>query len=101
LINAQFLKETFYLEIIVGSYAVKERQLTPLILVTWEAEIGRIIFCPVSSKKKKKKACKSPSQEKKSWARWHTCHPSDYRKHKLGGSWSRLAWAKNKTLSPK
>jgi hypothetical protein len=55
LINAQFLKETFYLEIIVGSYAVKERQLTPLILVTWEAEIGRIIFCPVSSKKKKKK----------------------------------------------
>jgi hypothetical protein len=24
-----------------------------------------------------------------------TCHPSNHRKHKIGGSWSRLAWAKS------
>jgi hypothetical protein len=29
------------------------------------------------------------------------CHPSDSQKHKIGGSWSRLIWAKSKSLPPK
>jgi hypothetical protein len=28
-----------------------------------------------------------------------TCHPSEDRKHKIGGSWFRLTWAKSKTIS--
>jgi hypothetical protein len=31
----------------------------------------------------------------------HACHPSNVRKQKIGGLRSRLAWAKNKTLSSK
>jgi hypothetical protein len=31
----------------------------------------------------------------------YTCRPSDDRKLKKGGSWSRLAWAKSETPSPK
>jgi hypothetical protein len=31
----------------------------------------------------------------------HTYHPSYSRKHKIGGSQSRLPWSKSKTLSPK
>jgi hypothetical protein len=27
-----------------------------------------------------------------------TCHPSDGGKHKIGGSWSKLAWTKSETL---
>jgi hypothetical protein len=29
------------------------------------------------------------------------CHPRDSEKYKIGGLYSRMAWAKNKTLSPK
>jgi hypothetical protein len=29
----------------------------------------------------------------------HACHPSNSRKYKIGGSQSRLVWAKSKTLS--
>jgi hypothetical protein len=29
------------------------------------------------------------------------CHPNNNRKHKIGEWWSRLAWAKSETLSPK
>jgi hypothetical protein len=29
-----------------------------------------------------------------------TCHPSDGRRLKIGGSWSSLPWAKSKTLFP-
>jgi hypothetical protein len=31
----------------------------------------------------------------------HICHPSYIRKYKTGGLWSRLVWAKSKTLTPK
>jgi hypothetical protein len=34
-----------------------------------------------------------------SWVVVHTCHPSNDRKYKIG-LWSRLAWAKSKTLFP-
>jgi hypothetical protein len=41
------------------------------------------------------------SKEKKLGMVESTCHPSNDKKHKIGGSWSKLAWAKSKTLSPK
>jgi hypothetical protein len=31
----------------------------------------------------------------------HACHPSYSRKRDIGGSWSKLAWIKRETLSPK
>jgi hypothetical protein len=41
-----------------------------------------------------KKICKIPSQ-------WKKADSSDFRKCKIGRSWSKLARAKSKTLSPK
>jgi hypothetical protein len=48
----------------------------------------------------KKKVCENPlSMEKNLGIVTYACHPS-YRKQCKIGSWSRLAWAKSKTLSP-
>jgi hypothetical protein len=62
-----------------------------------EADIGRIIAEDQPRQKKKKVF----SQEKNLGSITHTCHLTNSRKHKLEGSWSRLAWAKRETLSPK
>jgi hypothetical protein len=52
--------------------------------------------------KKKKKNCETPNlNRKKLTVVMCTCHPSYGRKFKIGGSQSRLAWAKGETLSPK
>jgi hypothetical protein len=48
-----------------------------------------------------KKVCKIQLQWKNLDVVEHTCHPSDSRKPKIGETWSRLAWAKSKMLSPK
>jgi hypothetical protein len=49
----------------------------------------------------KKKVCETPSQWIKSWAAWHTCHPSNHGNFKIGESRLWLLWAKRETLSPK
>jgi hypothetical protein len=55
---------------------------------------------PPKKKKKKKKLRLYVSGKKLSMVAW-ACHPSLGRIHKIGGSQSRPAWAKNETLSPK
>jgi hypothetical protein len=69
---------------------------------TWEAELGRINSLRIAQakKKKKKKLRLYVSGKKLSMVAW-ACHPSLGRIHKIGGSQSRPAWAKNETLSPK
>jgi hypothetical protein len=47
--------------------------------------------------KKKKKLKTPPSQEKKLAMVACTCHPSNNGKHKIGGLWSMLTWAKSET----
>jgi hypothetical protein len=65
----------------------------PLILATWEAEIGRITQAKMferphlNGKKLNMVVC--------------ACHTSSGRKYRIGGLRSRLTWAKTKTLSPK
>jgi hypothetical protein len=49
----------------------------------------------------KKKDHKTPSLLKKLGIMALTCNYSDCGKPKIGGLWSRLAWAKSKTLSSK
>jgi hypothetical protein len=52
-------------------------------------------------KKKEKEKKKKKTNPKTLGLRECICHPGDSRKQKIGGSWSRLAWAKSETLSPK
>jgi hypothetical protein len=68
-----------------------------LFQASWDANIKKIVFLDHPRQKK------IPFQQKKSWTWWHTpaFHPSDHEKPKTGQSWSQLAWAKSKTLSPK
>jgi hypothetical protein len=66
----------------------------PVISSYLEAEIRRITV-PVWAKK----FAKTLSTEKRPSMMVCACHSSDGRKLKIG-SWSRLAWAKCKTLSP-
>jgi hypothetical protein len=58
---------------------------------TLEAEIRRITVQgqPV------KKVCKTLSQQKQLAEVVYTCHPSNYEKHKIGRSQSKLGWAKS------
>jgi hypothetical protein len=63
----------------------------PIILATLEAEIRRII---VSGQLRQKS---SDLNGKKLGTVAHTCHPSEFEKHKIGDSWSRLAWAKTRS----
>jgi hypothetical protein len=67
----------------------------PVILATEDAEIKRITV-PGQPGKKVLKTLPQPIIGFRC-----ACHPSHRRKHKIGGSWSRPGWAKNKTLSPK
>jgi hypothetical protein len=53
-----------------------------------------MIAVPAQAKKKKKIA-KTSLHQKNVGLLMYCCHG------KMGGSWSRLAWAKSKTLSPK
>jgi hypothetical protein len=54
----------------------------------------QMIAVPAQAKKKKKIA-KTSLHQKNVGLLMYCCHG------KMGGSWSRLAWAKSKTLSPK
>jgi hypothetical protein len=68
--------------------------VTPVILAIWEAEIRRIIAL---GQLLKKQVGKHHCNGKKSQA----LHPIYGRKLKIGGSGSRSALAKSKTISPK
>jgi hypothetical protein len=48
-----------------------------------------------------KKIVRPISMEKKLGVVAYACHPSHWRKHKIGELHSRPAWAKSETLSPK
>jgi hypothetical protein len=64
----------------------------PVILATWETQIGGMV---VPGQPKQKKFMRHPHLfRKKLGMVVHACHPSYCGKHKLGGSWSRPAWAK-------
>jgi ribosomal protein L31 len=54
-----------------------------------------------SSGKKVHETHSSTEKKKKLDLMMHTCHPSYFGNFKIGGSWSRPAWAKSGTLSPK
>jgi hypothetical protein len=70
-----------------------------MILVTQEAEIRR--FTVQGQPRTKNSLQDAISVEKKLGKVTHTCHPSEGRKLKIGGSLSRLVWAKREILSPK
>jgi hypothetical protein len=65
---------------------------------TQEAEIRRIT---VPGQPCGKKFVRSHLNSKKLDMVAGFCHPSDGRKHQIGGSWFGLAWAKSESLSPK
>jgi hypothetical protein len=108
----------------------------PVILATWEAEIGRIAV-QGQARQKVLKTLSQPTAEcrgtdlslqamqeakigritvlgqhrqkslqgpylngKKLGVVPHICHPSHGRRHKIGGLWSRLNWAKSEDTSP-
>jgi hypothetical protein len=63
-----------------------------VILVTWEAEIGRI----TTPGQPRQKSLKTPSQWKNIGYVAHTCHPKNGGKYKMGESWSRPTWERSK-----
>jgi hypothetical protein len=68
----------------------------------WESKIKRLmVSSQPKQKKKKKKFVETASQRKNLSMEVHSCRPSFIRKHKIGGSYTRLIWAKSETLSPK
>jgi hypothetical protein len=66
-----------------------------VILATCVAEIGRITV--LGQLRRKIKICETLFQWKKLGMVVLDCHPSNSEKHKIGGLWSRLAWAKSET----
>jgi hypothetical protein len=70
----------------------------PVIPSLWEAEIRRIA---IPGQSQQKKVWETPSQWKKLCMVACGCHLSNGGTHKIGGTQSRLAWAKRETLSPK
>jgi hypothetical protein len=70
---------------------------TPIILATWEAEIGGILVWS----QPQQKSLQDPISREKSLKVAHVCHPSNNRKCKIGGSQFWLAWTKSETQSLK
>jgi hypothetical protein len=62
---------------------------------TREAEIDRTVV----PGQPEKNVCENASQWKKLGMVVCACHPSYYRNHKIGRSYSRPAWAKSETVS--
>jgi hypothetical protein len=58
----------------------------PIILATWEAEVGRTVV----QGQPRQGVCKTPSQWKKTGVVVHTYNPSDSGNCKIGGLWSRM-----------
>jgi hypothetical protein len=69
-----------------------------VILAIWEAEIGRTA---IPGQLKQKFSQDLILMERKVGMGAHAFPSSNGRKCKIGGLWSRLAWAKSETLSPK
>jgi hypothetical protein len=61
-------------------------------------EMGRIM---VQGQPRQKSLQDPISTERKLDMVIHAYHPSNGTKHKIGGTWSRVAWEKSKTISPK
>jgi hypothetical protein len=59
-----------------------------VVLATWQAEIRRIVVPVLSGQQSLRN---SHLKRKKLDVVVGTCHPSDGGKHKIGGSWSKLA----------
>jgi hypothetical protein len=56
---------------LLENYEKGARWLTPVILASWEAEIGRIVVQGHPVFKKKKKSSRNSITTEKSWLWWH------------------------------
>jgi hypothetical protein len=75
--------------------------LMQIILPIWEADIRRFAVSNQSRQKNVEEQISTEKKKRNLGMVVHVCHSRRNGKLKIEGSWSRLTWAKSKTLSPK